>query len=332
MNRDLTWHSTPLDTRGAPVEMRFTTNGVIGAIIGDFLPSMELNGSLVRWQDGTVQALAGPLHRPTDVLPLDLNANGREDLVVCEYGHFTGKTYWMENTGESYTRHPLLDMAGCLNVASADFNDDKQPDLAILTGQSREAVFLLINQGDNRFEPRMILERQPMWGHSHLEIADFNNDGHPDLLITNGDNGELDPAPPKPFHGVRIHLNDGQGIFTKELFFAQPGATRALARDFDGDGDLDIASIAFFADYTQNPKAGFLFLRQDQPMQFTAHRLPEADRGRWLTMDAGDMDGDGDIDLALGAHNIPQGQIPAATQQAWAQNPTPILILKNKAK
>ncbi len=67
-------------------------------------------------------------------------------------------------------------------------------------------------------------------------------------------------------------------------------------------------------------------------MQFTAHRLPEADRGRWLTMDAGDMDGDGDIDLALGAYNIPQGQIPAATQQAWAQNPTPILILKNKAK
>ena len=163
-------------------------------------------------------------------------------------------------------------------------------------------------------------------------IADFNNDKHPDLLITNGDNGELDPALSRPYHGVRVHLNDGGNNFPKELFFSQPGAYKALARDFDQDGDLDIASIAYFADYKLNPNAGFIYLRQDKSLQFSAHTLPEADRGRWITLDAGDYDRDQDIDLVLGAYNMPQRQIPDALQKRWAEKPTPILILKNLTK
>ena len=167
----------------------------------------------------------------------------------------------------------------------------------------------------------MLLTRQPMWGHSHIEVADFNNDNHPDLLITNGDNGELDFALLRPYHGVRVHLNDGKNDFTKELFFPQPGAYKALARDFDQDGD-----------YKLNPTAGFIYLRQDKSLQFSAHTLPEADRGRWITLDAGDVDRDQDIDLVLGAYNMPQRQIPDALKKRWAEKPTPILILKNLTK
>ena len=102
--------------------------------------------------------------------------------------------------------------------------------------------------------------------------------------------------------------------------------------DFDQDGDLDIVSIAYFADYKLNPKAGFIYLRQDKSLQFSAHTLPEADRGRWITLDAGDFDTDQDIDLVLGAFNMPQRQIPDPLQKRWAEKPTPILILKNLTK
>ena len=332
MASDGKWQTSPITPGGSPVEIRFRPNGNLGVLIGDFMPSMEFNGALVRWQGDTVETLAAPLHRPTDVLPVDLNGDGREDLVVCEYGHFMGRTFWMENTGEGFKQHPLLEMPGCLNVVSADFNGDDRPDLVVLAGQAREGVYLLTNTGDNQFEPRLLLERQPMWGHSHIEIYDFNNDNHPDLLITNGDNGERDPALTRPYHGVRIHLNDGENNFPDEIFFPQPGAYKAIARDFDQDGDLDIASIAFFADYTLRGDAGFIYLRQDKPMQFSAQTLPQAGRGRWLTMDAGDFDLDGDEDLALGAYNIPQGQISADRQTRWTKNPAPILILKNRTK
>ena len=332
MTPELNWQNPPLKMGGSPVEMRFTSGGMVGALIGSFMPSFKKTGALVRWNDGNLETLATTLHRPTDVLPVDLNGDGREDLVVSEYGHFTGRVFWLENKGDTFKHHTLLEMPGCLNAASADFNGDQQPDLVILTGQAREAVYLLLNLGDNQFAPRMLLARQPMWGHSHIEIADFNNDKHPDLLITNGDNGELDPALSRPYHGVRVHLNDGENNFTKELFFSQPGAYKALAHDFDQDGDLDIASIAYFADYKLNPKAGFIYLRQDKSLQFSAHTLPEADRGRWVTLDAGDYDRDQDIDLVLGAYNMPQRQIPDALKKRWAEKPTPILILKNLTK
>ncbi|MBC8326619.1 MAG: VCBS repeat-containing protein [Verrucomicrobia subdivision 3 bacterium] len=332
MTPELNWQTPAIKLGGSPVEMRFTSDGMVGALIGSFMPSFEQNGALIRWRDGKANTLAASLYRPTDVLPVDLNGDGREDLVVCEYGHYTGSVFWLENKGDTFERHTLLDMPGCLNAASADFNGDQRPDLVILTAQAREAVYLLLNLGDNHFEPSMLLPRQPMWGHSHIETYDFNNDTHPDLLITNGDNGELNPALSRPYHGVRVHLNDGKNNFTKELFFSQPGAYKALAADFDSDGDLDIASIAFFADYKLNPHAGFIYLRQDAALKFSAHSLPEADRGRWITLDAGDVDRDQDIDLVLGAHNMPQRQIPDALRKRWAEKPTPILILKNLTK
>jgi hypothetical protein len=165
-------------------------------------------------------------------------------------------------------------------------------------------------------------------------VVDFNKDGHPDLLITNGDNGEIDNFPPKPYNGVRLHLNDGKNNFNEAFFFPQYGAYRAVAKDFDGDGDLDIASIAFFGKYGLSPDTGFVYLQQDKPLEFTAHTLPASRSGRWLTMDAGDIDRDGDIDIALGSYNhgpAPRG-IPPQMIEQWKNNPTPVLILKNRTK
>ena len=48
---------------------------------------------------------------------------------------------------------------------------------------------------------------------------------------------------------------------------------------------------------------GFVYLQQEKPLEFTAHTLPASRSGRWLTMDTGDIDKDGDIDIALGSYN-----------------------------
>jgi hypothetical protein len=328
------WLPKPRQFDSSPATLVPTQDGILAPLIGTFMPSFQPQGELVRFKGDKIESLAGILHRPTDVLPLDLNQDGREDLAVTEHGNWLGSVFWLEKTERGYKRHTLLDLPGALNFASGHFNDDNIPDLVILTGQAREAVHLFLSTGPGEFKHRMILMRHPAWGHSHIEVVDFNKDDYLDLLITNGDNGELNNFPPKPYHGIRLHLNDGKNNFNEALFFPQYGAYRAVAKDFDGDGDLDIASIAFFGKYDISPDTSFVYLQQDKPLKFSAHTLPASRSGRWLTMDAGDIDKDGDIDIALGAYNdgpTPKG-IPPQMAEKWKNNPVPVLILKNRTK
>jgi hypothetical protein len=324
---------TLLEPGGTVSQWRDFEGGKIGALIGSFPPSLLPTGSVTHWKNGEFRTIFEPVNRVTDVLPVDLTGNGRQDLVVCEYGTMIGSAFWLENTPEGTKRHTLLEQAGSLNVRTADFNQDGIPDLVILAAEAREGVHLFLSTGPGRFERRTILERHPAWGHTHLEVVDFNGDGHPDLLVTNGDNGEYSYNPHKSYHGIRLHLNDGHNRFDEVFFHHQPGAYKALARDFTGNGKLDIASISYFPDFGHDPRAGFVLLLQEEPMKFTAHGLAVPE-GRWLTMDAGDWDGDGDSDLILAAHNYgPQlDTVPPQIRDLWEQRPVPLLLLRNNTR
>jgi hypothetical protein len=68
-------------------------------------------------------------------------------------------------------------------------------------------------------------------------------------------------------------------------------------------------------------------------LQFTPLALPAAD-SRWLAMDAGDLDGDGDVDIVLGAYNNGPSEsgYPTAIRVRWQANPVPLIILRNRSK
>ncbi len=326
--------SDVLDWGGAPAQFRFVEKGILAVMIGDLIPTSEADGSLVKIEGDSPVALMKSLRRPVDLLIGDFDGKEPEDFVLCEFGHLVGGVTWIGRQNGQSKRRSLLDQPGILNAASADLNHDGHLDFAVLVGQAREGVFLFFGDGKGAFEPRAILPRHPSWGHSHLELVDINGDRHPDLLIANGDNGDLLEMPTKPYHGIRIHLNDGKGNFPQEKFFPQPGAYRALAQDFDGDGDMDIASIAYFADFKKAPEEALIYLRQEASMEFKQLRLPGAQNGRWITMDAGDVDGDGDVDLVLGAMNFGPGvgAIPIKTRQRWVREKLPVLILRNRTR
>jgi hypothetical protein len=198
----------------------------------------------------------------------------------------------------------------------------------VLFAQGDEGIFLFTNKGHGKFEQEEVLRFQPIFGSSYFELADFNKDGYPDILYTCGDNADYSPAL-KPYHGVYIFLNDGNNHFKQEYFFPMYGCFKAIARDFDGDGDLDIAAISFFADYTNHPEESFIYLENKGGLDFQPYSIPNTSSGRWLTMDAGDLDGDGKIDLILGNFAIAPTSIKAAIN--WKEGPA-FLVLKNIIK
>jgi hypothetical protein len=269
------------------------------------------------------------LARPVQVTAVDLNQDGLLDYLVCEFGNLTGALSWMENKGEGkYERHVIRAFPGAIKAYVDDYNHDGRPDLWVLFAQGEEGIFLFTNLGHGKFSEEEVLRFPPIYGSSYFELDDFNHDGHPDILYTCGDNADYSVVM-KPYHGVYLFLNDGKNHFTQKYFFPINGCYKAIARDFDGDGDLDIAAISFFADYEHQPLEGFVYLENKGDFHFQPYSITEAAAGRWLTMDAADLDGDGKTDILLGNFSIAPRSTKSA--MAWKKGP-PFLLLKNNGK
>jgi hypothetical protein len=234
--------------------------------------------------------------------------------------------------GEKYREHVLLPRSGAVRSVVRDFNRDGRPDIAVLVAQEQETLYLLLQDERGQFSTNHVVFRQsPIYGHTWFELVDFDKDGRPDFLVTNGDNGEY-PSPPKRYHGIRLYLNRGDLRFEETFFFPLNGAFCAQARDFDEDGDLDIAAISFFPDYHKSPRESFVYLENQGKMEFKASTFNQCLVGRWLVMDAGDLDGDGDKDLALGSYINGPSEVPAALKRDWDRFSPSVLILRNKLR
>jgi len=320
-----------------PVGMTETADGFYFAAIGHFFPREEPRGQLLlaaKTPEGLRrEPILSDLPRTTDVQFADFNEDGREDFTLCLYGNFIGRFSWFETTATGrHEEHVLLDKPGSIRCVIHDFNKDGHKDLAVLVAQAEESMFIFVNDGRGRFTKHRAFQRQPSWGHSGFELADFDGDGQVDLLVTNGDNGDFSTAPTKPYHGIRIYRNKGDLQFEESWFFHLNGAYKAVARDFDRDGDLDIAAISFFPDYEKSPRESFVYLENQGGLHFTASTFRECISGRWLTMDAGDLDGDGDDDIVLGSLVKMPSPVPDFLKKAWDESGPSVMILKNNLR
>jgi hypothetical protein len=335
INRELAITDSATAT-GPVVDIDFTGNNLLACDIGVLNPNngrfgkgkfihISSNGKLQKDTIATIDSL----QRPVQVTISDLNNDGKKDCLVCEFGYLTGALSWMENLGNNkFKRHVLRDIPGAIKAYIQDYNHDGQPDIWVLFGQGEEGIFLFTNKGNGNFEQEEVLRFPPSYGSSYFELADFNKDGYPDIVYTCGDNGDFSTVL-KPYHGVYIFMNDKTNHFTQKFFFPINGCYKAIARDYDGDGDLDIATISFFGDYARQPEEGFVYLKNEGNFEFKPYSFPEADLGRWLTMDAGDIDGDGRTDIVLGNFSI--GPVMMKHKVDWTHSP-PFIVLKNAGK
>jgi hypothetical protein len=134
---------------------------------------------------------------------------------------------------------------------------------------------------------------------SHVAIYDLDQDGLKDVLVCDVLHRRVTWIRQEPL-----------GVYTERTIAAEvSGAAHVEACDIDRDGDLDVVVAVMTMILPNNDRVGkVLLLENDGRQNFTPRVLAER-IARVTDVQCGDLDGDGDIDLAVGQFGYDQGEI-----------------------
>lgn len=303
------------------------------AAIGSIRPSELLSGRLFEVNPDTIKIVPEALHRPVHVLAHDFDKDGIKELVVSEFGDVKGQLSLFKKSieDETYTKHILLNQPGTIKAEIIDMNKDSNKDIVVLTAQGDEGITILYHENDLKFRPEKVIRFSPVFGTSAFQIIDYDHDGDNDFITVHGDNADKSFVL-KPYHGMRIHINNGKNSFTEAYFYPLNGATALEALDFDQDGDIDIALVSSFPDYQNKPDLSFVFLenKNEVNFEFSVNTFKDSNIGRWFLMDIGDVDADGDEDIILSSFTYIFTPVPESFSKRWNEEDVDIMVLENK--
>lgn len=269
-------------------------------------------------------------HFATRLVLRDLNRDGKPEIIVTN--SFNDVLYIFINQSAagtlSFNPTPLKlsikitsgDVLTTYEAEVMDLNADGLPEIVINQFQTND-LYILRNQSTGTISFSAPQKYAMPGGLNRLNSGDFNGDGKLDLVITSTLNNQLD-----------VLLNQTAANATSFTFapsismITSTGPWGVDVSDFDGDGDPDIA----VANRTQNVMNVFL-----HNGNFASPAFSKSDVTTTLptrNLKAGDLDGDGKVDIAYTAFNSAANTTQVGILRSTAcykpeiENPQPLVI------
>ena len=279
---------------------------VLVAAMGVILPTdAHLGEVLILENDGeehfTKHVIAKNIQRVTDVQAGDLDGDGDLDLAVAQFGYTQGQVQWFRNDGNwNFTPTQLINRSGAIHAPIVDIDNDGDLDILALLSQEWETVYAFVNDGNGNFSTEILHDvADADFSSSGIEVVDLDQDGDSDVLWTNGDAFVAVDYRPLPTHGLQWLENLGGLQFEYHRIGQMDGAYGPCAADMDGDGDLDIVTVAEFAFWDKSETRSVVWWEQVEELQFVPHTIA-ASPTHLVTCDVDDLDGNGFPDIVAG--------------------------------
>lgn len=259
--------------------------------IGDVYSFRDPRGFIYRRKGNRLEPIVTDLLRPASIISTR-GLTQTPQFLVADFGLAEGQ---LISYNQSF-RHAdvIFNRAGATGLTRT-----RDGRIFLLTSQAVERLSEL-KYTDGKWIEHVRVEYPPSYGGSSLRAADLDGDGTDELIVTHGDNGDFISMPLRPYHGIRIYTLSGKNHVELRQFYPMYGAYKTAVADFDGDGFPDIAATAYFYDKTISNPQKLVILQSHAGKEFSACSIPEASRGRWMGIDAGDLNGDGKPDIVLG--------------------------------
>jgi hypothetical protein len=250
--------------------------------------------------------LLGRVPHPCHVEPVDLDRDGRLDLLVADLGilkpddRLQGSVRWLRRLPRGGFQAVALatGLPRVADVQAADFDGDGDLDLVVAAFGWRRVggILLLENRTQDWSQPLFAArELDERTGAIHVPVVDLDRDGRPDFIALLSQHHEE----------VVAFLGDGKGGFRQETLDRAPhpawGSSGLQPVDLDLDGDLDVlvTNGDMLDDYELKPYHGVRWLENRGAFPFVPHDL--APLHGVIRAQAGDLDGDGDLDVVAAA-------------------------------
>ncbi len=163
----------------------------------------------------------------------DLNGDGIPDLVSLS----TAGVSVLLGKGDGTFYPEILDPGGegAALLTLGDVNGDGKQDLVATYGYTSNTVSISLGKGDGTFGPTYTYGTVGSTPYASV-IADINQDGKPDIVLT------ANPYGTNELNAVEVLLGNGDGTFQSAVGYLSTLATPSLMieGDFNGDGRPDL--------------------------------------------------------------------------------------------